>query len=380
MTIAWRMTRSVLALAALAGGCDGVAPVLCDGGACGTQVSTRGRIQATYTRQLDLLFVVDDTPAIAPHLDAVATGLAAMAPALTGAREPYSLHVGFIRGGGCDTSTRGAVCGLAAPDEFLTSEWCNTIRNQTGALADTFACLGDFGIGSCDLAQPLWATVGALTTSPPQGWDGFLRPDAYLMIVIVAATDDASGEPGAPMSVVATAALIKRLKPDPSQVLVSTIGPNSCALGEVPAPRLTEFVQQFGANGLLIPLCDGQFPTALQRVTEFINDRLLPPCLRNVRDTDLATPGLQADCSVEDRARAPDGSYATSRLPSCEEAAPPCWRLTPGAAINCAGPGTTSGWIFSVERPSDWCYEAGTNLTIECLGCADANDPACAAQ
>ena len=151
MTTAKGVTRSLLALAALAAGCgDSLAPVLCDdGGACATQVSVRGTFQASYSRKVDLLFVVDDTPAIAPHLDAVATGIASMAPALTDSQEPYSLHVGFVRAGGCDTSTRGAVCGVNAPDHFLTSEWCNTITNQTGAFADTFTCLGDFGAANC---------------------------------------------------------------------------------------------------------------------------------------------------------------------------------------------------------------------------------------
>ena len=91
-----------------------------------------------------------------------------------------------------------------------------------------------------------------------------------------------------------------------------------------------------------------------------------------MRDTDLDTPGLQPDCIFEDHLRAPDGTWTTATLPSCDVAAPPCWRLSfrPGRAAT----GTSS----TSQRATDWCAEAGTNITIECLACANANDPACA--
>jgi hypothetical protein len=63
-----------------------------------------------------------------------------------------------------------------------------------------------------------------------------------------------------------------------------------------------------------------------------------------------------------------------SPLPTCDAAAPPCWRFAT-APSNCYG---GRGWIFEVERPTDWCEEAGVDLKIECLGCAEPNDPACA--
>src|SRR6185312_635667 len=137
-----------------------------------------------------------------------------------------SLHVGFVRAGGCDTSTRGLACGLDAAAQFVRWEWCQTVTNTTGALTDAFACLGDFGAANCGPAQPLARALDALTSPPRPGWEGFLRPEAYLMIVVIAATDDeASGVPGDPDAVVALANRAKGLKPDPSQLLVSLIGP-----------------------------------------------------------------------------------------------------------------------------------------------------------
>ena len=124
----------MLALAAIAAGCGGdLAPLLCDGGRCGTQSSWRKTYQTTINRKVDLLFVVDDTAAMAPHRDALAAGFTAMAPRLRDMTAPTSLHVGFIRAGSCDTSTRGAACGVITREQFLRSEWCHTIDNFADA-------------------------------------------------------------------------------------------------------------------------------------------------------------------------------------------------------------------------------------------------------
>jgi hypothetical protein len=356
--------------AARCGGALGAPP--CEDGNCGTQLSTRGTLQYNLSRKLDVLFVVDDTPAIAPHADALAAGFAGMGQMLSQPYGPTSVHAGVIRAGGCDTSTRARACGIAAPEEFLRADWCETLINDTAGVADTVACMAGLGAADCGPIQPLAAAVHALT-SPPAGWEGFLRPDAALLIVIVAASDDASGPPGAPTPVADVVARLKALKDDPTLVMASVIGPGNCP-GDTPPPRLLEFVQTFGANGEILGLCSAPLSAALDRAHEYISIDISPPCIANVRDTDRETPGLQADCTVESRSRTPDGSTAVSPLPTCDAAAPPCWRFAT-APSNCYG---GRGWIFEVERPTDWCEEAGVDLKIECLGCAEPNDPACA--
>ena len=211
-----------------------------------------------------MLFVVDDTPAMAPYAGALAAGFADMAAALGDYRPARGpLHVGVVRAGRCDQSTRGAACGIAAGEQFLRAEWCETVTNFSGSLADALACVGDLGATNCGPAQPLAAAIDALATPPRPGWEGFLRPDAYLMIVVIAAGDDASAQPA-----IDVARLIKSSKADPSQVVVSAIVPGSCATGD--PVRLTEFVNQFGANGYAPDLCVGQFassPPARSRTT-----------------------------------------------------------------------------------------------------------------
>jgi hypothetical protein len=376
MTTAGRVTRWMLALAAIAAGCgDGPASLVCDGGGCGTQSSWRRAHQFAVNRKVDILFVIDNTAAIAPYASVLAAGYADMAQALQTLplSGPASLHVGFVRAESCDTGTRAAACGLAAPDQYLRSEWCEMTTNFPGELDGTFGCLADLGAADCTPAQPLAVALRMLTGPPAAGWEGFVRPDAYLLIVVVAAADDASGTPDSPTSVSAVATAVKALKPDPAQTLVSTIVPQKCLAGGNPAPRLTEFVNQFGGNGLIVDLCDGQLARALDRVTSTISTSTEPWCVGNVRDTDPGTPGLQADCAFEDFPRAADGSWTAVRLPRCDQSAPPCWRLLTSDVCR-------NGYTIDIDRGGGWCDEAGTLITVECLGCADANDPACAFQ
>jgi hypothetical protein len=367
MTTVRNVTRSLAAAAVLATGCDRVLPGPCDDGSCASQASWRQSFEQTSNRQRDVLFVVDDTPEIAPYAQTVATGLADMGALLPGDpdRNPASVHVGVVRAGHCDASTRGAACGVANGEQFLRSELCEMVSNFPGRLADGLPCMADFGTTNCARPQPLAAAMDALATPPRPGWEGFLRPDAALMVVVIAGTDDASPQPAQDV-----ATFIKGLKPaDTSLAMTSVIVPASCAAG--PPQRLTEFANQFGAGGLVFDLCTGPIAPALAKINDSINTSLLPPCVRRVRDTDPATPGVQPSCVLEDHLLTADNSVTTTTLPSCDVASPPCWRLDPGSF-------TCDGYSLSILRPTGWCAATGTNITIECLSCADASDPACA--
>ena len=378
MTTARWVTRSVLALAAIGAGCRGELAPLCEDGSCGTQTSWRKTFQMTVNAKVDILFVVDDTNAIAPHLNVLATGFADIGQRLQDMKPPVSLRAGFVRAGQCDTRTRGLACGVAPPEQFLRSEWCGSMPNFSSGLAATIGCLADFGAADCAPAQPLSAALQALAASPRPGWEGFLRPEASLMIVLVVATDDASGDLGLPTPVSQLVSRLKELKADPSQILVSVVGPADCAPGDVPGPRLIELVNAFGFNGLYTGLCGRDpLPAALQRLlTPPSLDLLQPPCLENVRDVEPATPGLQAECTAAAHSAGPDGSVTSAPLPSCDQGSPPCWRLGPRAVCGGVGP----GWLAEIVQPAGWCFEGGSNFTIECLLCVDANDPACAVQ
>jgi hypothetical protein len=369
MTTTRGLTRFVLALAALTAGCGSSLAPACDGGDCVTQVSTRATLEYGGNRAVDILFVVDDTAAIAPHRETLARGFADIASVLVNPLVPRAPHVGFVRAGTCDASARAAACGIQLAEQFARSEWCDTVANFTGTFGTALTCMADLGSDDCGPAQPLAALLKAISGPPRPGWEGFLRPDAYLQIVIVSAADDASG----PLSVLDLATLAKQLKPDPSQVLVSIIGPADCAPGDVTGPRLTEFVNQFGANGTYVSLCSEPFTLAIRQITERSNVDLRPPCVANLRDVDADTPGLQPNCTVS-RTNTTPFSLVTRALPNCDTGRTPCWRL--GANAVC---GDQPGRVFDIELEPDWCAEAEMSVTIECLSCADPNDPACLA-
>jgi hypothetical protein len=374
MTAARHTAGWLLALAAAGGGCGSSLGAPCADGSCGSQTWTKTFVTYAADRRLDLLFVVDDTSAIAPYADRVAAGLASMAAALQNSAVPLSVHVGFARAGSCDTNPLVGGCGISPPTPFVELQPCNVVTNASGAFVDTVACLGALGAGDCGPNQPMAAALRALDPTNA-AWGGFLRSDAYLDVVIIAATDDASGPPSAPTtSPLDIAQRLKALKPDPSQVMVTVIGPGDCATRDGQAQRLLQLVNEFGSNGLYMRLCDDPLSAAIDRIVSSSNVGLPPLCLTNVLDADAATPGLQASCTVTRRStEIATGRTSEQKIPSCDDAPPPCWHQpTPGV---CGG--GSPGWWFSLEDSLNQCDDGSISLEIECLACADPNDPAC---
>jgi hypothetical protein len=361
---------AALAAAASSGGCGARELPFCSGGSCPSQRSVETNLQTTVNRQLDVLFVVDDTSAIAPtEADLLAAYPSLGHGYLNLPGGSASLHVGFIPASTCAApAARGATCSVTAPEQFLRAEDCGQTTNFTGTFESDFTCLADLGTAGCAPAQPL-AAIRSFFAAPPAGWEGFLRPDAYLEIVIVAAADDGGTEPAA-----TTADAVRALKPDDpaAKILVAVVAPPTCGAAESApaASRLVDFVSSFGGNGIYTALCAGSLVNTLS-VFRTIQVEVAPVCLSGVRDVDPATPGLQPDCVVEDTITR-DGAAATSVLPDCDVASPPCWRLA-------AGTGCAAGALtFTVDRGTDFCSEWSTATHVECLGCVDPADPACA--
>jgi hypothetical protein len=365
----WLLLLSSPALGAA--GCDRSLQDPCDGNACPSQRSVTNVFQTSINRQVDLLFVIDNTSAMAPYVADLAAGYAASARILDNfPRGLPSLHVGFIAASSCGALTaRSSACGLAPPAPYLKAQSCGRDVNFSGPIDSTFACLADLGTAGCAPGQPM-AALRRVFQAPPPGWEDFLRPTAYLEIVIVSADDDASGT-----AVSETVDLLRGLKEDPaSTIAVAAIGPGECAAdasAAPPAPRLRELARSFGANGLVAPLCAQSVESALAFLNGYTLDVGLM-CLQGVADTDSATPGLQPNCTVEDTVTRPDGSE-TTLLPRCDEAPPPCWRAGATNPFSC-------GAVFDIDRGPDFCPQWSTYTRIECLGCLDPNDPACAAR
>jgi hypothetical protein len=221
-------------------------------------------------RDQDILFVVEDTPLMAPAVAGLEAGFRSLAEDL--AQQPFGLHSNHVAvipaaipDGSCQPQgPRGRACGAHAPDVFLTTGPHGTVPNFPGRLPDALACLGDLGAGGCGAPQAFEAARLAL--SPPGGLLrkaelDFLRPGAILFVAFVVGEDDASMEADAPAPISRYVEFLSSLKANPDDVLVGAVGP-----WPIP-PRLLEFLTAAQGTYASIATADG-LPLALLQLFE----------------------------------------------------------------------------------------------------------------
>jgi hypothetical protein len=401
--------------------------------------------QATINRDLDVLFVIDDSSSMAP----LQRKLAASFPVFIRVLENLpgglpNLHLGVVSSSmgagrnptieGCPpggdqgafhSAPVGETCsrGRLLPDQtFISNIGGNA--NYTGELADAFGCIAALGDRGCGFEHPFASALRALGADgrpPPRENAHFLRPHAYLLVVLITNEDDCSAPPdsalfdsssalisdplgpltsyrcnelghscgGAPpprtpsapvnlsdtchsaedgrlLGVANVVSALKRLKDDPTKVLVSAIaGPRapyvvgttdaqlpdvapwpivqpSCSQTEAdgsltygdPAVRVADWVNAFGANGVFQSICADSFAPALQAIAASARVGAEPSCIGgDVLDTSgaLWTGATTPDCVVVDHAFSESGAREDSVLPPCpagESAGPTaCWTL-----------------------------------------------------
>jgi hypothetical protein len=173
-------------------------------------------------RNLDLLFVIDQSLSMKNEQDALAANFQLLMDQITS--DEYgvpNVHIGVIStnlGVGpyssqaglepCGATGDGAILqntprpqdGEAEPsctgprDHYIVDvqdEDGQRVRNYDGTLAETFSCIARLGTEGCGFEQQLEAMRRALDGSVPEN-AGFLREDARLAIVFVSDEDDCS--------------------------------------------------------------------------------------------------------------------------------------------------------------------------------------------
>ena len=107
-----------------------------------------------------------------------------------------------------------------------------------------------------------------------------------------------------------------------------------------PAVRLQQWVQGFGQDGLLFPICAASFAPAMTTVGQRIAKALGPRCFTG------PVPVNPSACRAIDRYRNDQGKLAQTLLPACAANGnqAPCWQLAADAQ-RC--PGETR---FTVNR------------------------------
>ena len=187
---------------------------------------------ATPNRDLDLLFMIDDSPTTAAFQQSLRDNFPLFVNVLSALPGGLpNLHLGVITsdmGTSASGSAPGAAIGQigqggcagvgkngelqvgAAP---VTGTFVSDIeltdgsrqRNYTGTLADVFTQMAQVGSGGCGFEQPLRAVQAALDNNPANA--GFVRPDALLGVVLLTDEDDCSAKDSSLYSPTADATL-----------------------------------------------------------------------------------------------------------------------------------------------------------------------------
>lgn len=182
-----------------------------------TGISAVSAADAAYPPSLDLLFVIDNGPGMAPMQAKLVEQIPSMMKALNGLPSGSpSLHVAVIstdmgahsdrpdQTGCSETGDQGAfqaqargACdvSLLGTTKFLSTGGWHLDDATLGTVAGVVQCLLPLGEGGCQYAHPLAAiarALGADGAPAPAGNAGFLRPDAILAIVILSNQDDCS--------------------------------------------------------------------------------------------------------------------------------------------------------------------------------------------
>ena len=240
-----------------------------------------------------------------------------------------------------DTSAAGAMRHDALVDgAYMIDRYTPSVdlRNYRDDFAATMMSLTDVGTSGAASVQPLEAIRGALDHNAQNA--GFLRDDAKLAIVILAAEDDAS--PGDPADY---RAFVQSLKADADDAMIAVAAPDGStrlsafAAGKI-APLTGEGVVDFVFQNACVPDASGEgFPST---------------CLYgDLADRDASQAGVQPSCVASDAG----GSYA-----ECGDGvATPCWRIA-------ANPGYCGDDLqFTIDR-GDLDPPTLTNLvTVECV-------------
>ena len=166
-------------------------------------------LKAIPNRDLDILFVIDNSPSMIEEQQSLAANFPRMIDALSTLDGGLpNLHIGVVTSdlgttgsrtgagpsvAGCNSSMEGNLVPVDGAHRFLSdvdSGGGTRTTNYTGELRDAFAALANVGDSGCGFEQHLGAMYRALDDNPVNA--GFLRDDANLAIVVLADEDDCS--------------------------------------------------------------------------------------------------------------------------------------------------------------------------------------------
>jgi len=361
-------SRGVL-LAALAGACsarplhgeaDGGGSGLGRAGAGGTiGLAGAGGGTFTPTRKVDMLFLVDDSSETTRLQTTFLNNFPVFLTTLRGlSGPPADLHIAVVSSdlgagdgsiGGCNAAggdqgifrhtARGACTstGLTPGATFIADN--GAVANYTGNLVDVFDCIAALGENGCGFEHQLAAVARALGADgmpPPEENQGFLRPDAYLFIMLVTNEDDCSAPPG-------------------SSLFDSTMNSASAPLGYVGSYRCNEFGH----------LCDGARPPRLPPDGNAADVIALEGC-HSAESAGMLIPIASLVAQLRALKPFPDQQIIVAALAGPREPYEVHWLVRSGetaprphVAHSCTAPDLS--WADPAVRIADWVNAFGAN-------------------
>jgi hypothetical protein len=326
--------------------------------------------QASVNRDLDVLFVIDDSSSMAPlqrklaasfpvfidvlehlpgglpnlHLAVVSSSMGAGRNASIEGCPPGGDHGAFRAGPVGVTCDRGQLL----PGQTFISNVRGHV-NYTGDLADAFGCIAALGDHGCGFEHPFASALRALGAdghpAPPENAH-FLRENAYLLVVLITNEDDCSAPPDSALF-------------DSSSALVSD------PLGPLTSYRCNEFGHSCGGHP------PPRTPADLSDTCHSAEDgRLL-----RVADVVAALKGLKADPSkvFVSAIAGPKAPYVVGTTDAELADVAPWPIIQPSCSQTEADGALTSG--DPAVRVADWVNAFGPNGVFESI-CAGSFAPA----
>jgi len=170
--------------------------------------------QETVNRDIDILFMIDNSLSMAPLQTKLATNFPIFMQVLNGLPNGLpNVHIGVVSsnmgsgsfevpqcplGGdqGIFQATPRGTCtatNLMGGATFISN--VNGMANYTGSIESVFSCIAQLGDQGCGFEAPFGSVVRALGAdgfAPPPENANFLRPNAFLSIILITNEDDCS--------------------------------------------------------------------------------------------------------------------------------------------------------------------------------------------
>lgn len=276
-----------------------------------TSVVDQHEIPVSFNTQLDVLFVIDSSPAMAPAQTRLIAEYRKMIDVLGSSVGGLpDVHIGV-------TTMDARDHGRLRHDAFLADAtrfaWRRE-RNYTGPLVDAFLPLAEVGATGSSVTEPFDAMLRA---TDPATNPGFVRDQAYLAVVVLTAGDDQGA-----MLPTEVAHALKSLKVDPYKIMVSGAF-GACArdgLTATAAPRLAALLDQFPNRNTHVSLCDDDLSPLVALTAQLFRYALGQPCIESRLAQPRECGAWLVDPDSEDQVVLPECSG-----PSADR----CWTLRP---------------------------------------------------